>query len=808
VNIAVDPKKLFKHLPQNLAEILHEGLGVLDADEYFVFVNQGFCDILGYSRKELIGKSIFDILSEEDVPKLQRETSRRRKGRSSKYEIRLRHKRGRILDIKVSASPLIDERGAYAGAVGLILDVTKQKQVEARLEAQSRRLQDLVKQRTAKLALANEKLQHEVKGRKAVETTLRRSEKKYRSLFDNMLEGVFQTAPNGDILSANPALVKMLGYRSEKELCNRFKAQDLYVDPKQREEAVRLLEQEGQLWHKEVILRRKNGDVIWVAETSRAVHGETGDISHYEGILIDISERKAAEEALRDSEEKFRNLVERAKDGITIVQNGLLVYVNPCLSGMLDIPISRLTGASFAQFIHPDDIALVKDRYRRRMSGEDVASIYQISLLHRTGRPLVVELNAEVVTYGGQPADLVIVRDITARRHLEQDRLQLQARIQHAQKLESLGVLAGGIAHDFNNLLMGILGNASLASKYTAEPQQIRRFIEKIETSAQRAAELTNQLLAYSGKGKFVVQAVNLSDVVREMGELLRVTIPKKVTLRTDLEDDLPAIEADISQMRQIIMNLIVNASEAIGEVTGRVTIRTGTTDVDRAYLAQTYLNEDLPEGRYVFLEVSDSGSGMEEETLQKIFDPFFTTKFKGRGLGLAAVLGIVRGHGGAIKVYSEPGEGSAVKVVFPVRPVEGPPSKKKTTHRKIRLEGKTALVVDDEDAVRDVAEQMLRRIGMRVVAAADGRQGVEAYRRHRKEISVVLLDTTMPEMNGEEVFRALRRLQPDVKVVLTSGYNEQEATSRFVGKGLAGFIQKPYTLEDLTRTIQELFKS
>jgi CheY-like chemotaxis protein len=368
-----------------------------------------------------------------------------------------------------------------------------------------------------------------------------------------------------------------------------------------------------------------------------------------------------------------------------------------------------------------------------------------------------------------------------------------------------LGVLAGGIAHDFNNLLMAILGNADLALLSLSPISPARNNIEEIVKASQRAADLCRQMLAYSGRGRFVVGRYDLSEIVQEMANMLQVSVSKKATLRYRFDRDLPPVEADATQLRQVVMNLITNASDALGDASGVIEVSSGVMECDRAYLSESYLDDKLPEGRYVYLEISDTGCGMDAETRSRIFDPFFTTKFMGRGLGLAAVLGIVRGHKGAIKVYSEPGQGTTIKILLPA--VEWTPADRVQIAEQSKLppSGGTVLLVDDDQSVLDVASSMLERLGFAVLTASDGQEGLEVFRERAAEIDCVLLDLTMPRLSGEEVFREMRRIQSDVRVILSSGYNEQEVTQRFVGKGLAGFVQKPYTLAKLQEILRRV---
>jgi signal transduction histidine kinase len=392
------------------------------------------------------------------------------------------------------------------------------------------------------------------------------------------------------------------------------------------------------------------------------------------------------------------------------------------------------------------------------------------------------------------------MRDITEQRSLENQ-------LRHAQKLESLGVLAGGIAHDFNNLLVGMLGYAGLALTKLPAESVARGYVEKIESSARRAAELTNQMLAYSGKGAFVVRPLDLSRLVEDVGRLLAASISKKAVLRYDCAHDLPPVVGDAAQLHQVVMNLITNASDALGDQPGVITLKTGAGRPDREYLAQTYINDELPTGLYVCIEVSDTGCGMDRETLGRIFDPFFSTKFAGRGLGLAAVLGIVRGHKGAVKVYSEVGQGTTFKILFPAEEVEKdalePQGRPKDTMLDVWRGHGLVLIADDEEIARSMAKEVLTEYGFSVVTAENGREAVEVFRTRAQDLVAVLLDLTMPVMNGQEAFEEIQQIRAEVPVVLSSGYTEQDVAGRFTGARPAAFIQKPYVHTELAQKLR-----
>jgi signal transduction histidine kinase/CheY-like chemotaxis protein len=389
----------------------------------------------------------------------------------------------------------------------------------------------------------------------------------------------------------------------------------------------------------------------------------------------------------------------------------------------------------------------------------------------------------------------LFIRDVTERKRFNEQ-------LRQTQKLESLGVLAGGVAHDYNNLLVGILGNSSLAAEALARAHPARALLEDVVTTAERAAGLTRQLLAYAGKGRFVIEPLDLSSLVEEITLLVQTSIPRNVQLRLDLAKELPPIEADAGQMQQLFMNLVINGAEAIGDRPGTVTVATGQIDVDEPYLRTMLLQTEITPGPYVFAEVQDTGCGMDERTIAKIFDPFFTTKFTGRGLGLAAALGIVRGHKGTMKVYSTPGRGTTFKLLFPAALGKTVTREKLAADQDLQGQARV-LVVDDEETVRRTAKNTLERYGYSVVLAENGQQALELVRQSPLTFDLVLLDLTMPVLSGEDTLRELRKIRPALPVILSSGFNEVEAIRRFQGKSLAGFVQKPYTAATLAQRVK-----
>lgn len=516
----------------------------------------------------------------------------------------------------------------------------------------------------------------------------------------------------------------------------------------------------------------------------------------------EIANREKVEQALNLQKAQAQQYLDVA--GVILVlldHSGRVVLINRMGCDVLGRSEGEILGVDwFEAFVPAGDREALRADFARRVAAQtDAANPFEYAVLDFAGRRRTISWRHVLVRddQGNVVGTLSSGSDVTERR-------QMEAQILHAQKLESLGILAGGIAHDFNNILTAVLGHADLALRELAPVSPARGNLHEIATAARRAADLCRQLLAYSGKGRFVVEPIDLSALIGEMTHLIEVSISKKVSLRRHFAPNLPAVDGDATQLRQIVMNLITNASEAIGEAGGEILVTTDSMVCDEAYLQSAQITDRLPAGRYVTIEVSDDGCGMDAGLLERIFDPFFSTKFAGRGLGLAAVLGIVRGHKGGVKVYSEPGQGTTFKVFLPASVSQPrPPESPRDADAQWRGQG-TVLIVDDEECVRTLGREMLTRMGFSVLLAEDGRGGLEVFARERERIVCVVLDLTMPKMDGEEAFRLLRAACPDVRVILCSGYNEQDVTQRFVGKGLAGFIQKPFEYATLAARLRE----
>ncbi len=537
----------------------------------------------------------------------------------------------------------------------------------------------------------------------------------------------------------------------------------------------------------------------------------------------DISERKRAQQALNDSEARFRALVENSVEAIVLLDadTGCFVDVNSQAEKLYGIPREELLkigpGDVSPEFQPDGQPSMIKASAKIATAASGKAPSFLWTHMNLdTGESIPCEVHLVRLPHSSRTLLRGSVYDISSRLQMEEERLQLERQVQHAQKLESLGVMAGGIAHDFNNLLMSIMGNADLARGRVAEDSEVAGHLNEIERASRRAADLARQMLAYSGKGRFVTEAINANELIREMAELLGVSVSKKATLELDLAEDLPAFEGDVTQIRQVVMNLITNASEAIGDAEGRIRLRTGLKHCDRSFLRKVAENfgqgagVELVEGTYLFFEISDTGEGMDAKTIERIFDPFFTTKFTGRGLGLSAVLGIIRGHRGLVKLKSAPGRGTTFRVYLPVlenasAAADPAPA---VTQNSDSANGGLVLFADDETMVREVGTHMLRRLGYEVLPACDGKEAFDLYLEHRDRVRLVLLDLTMPRLSGDEVFRKIRENDSKVPILLCSGYTEHDSSRRFADMGLDGFLEKPFSLSGLKLALEEALSS
>jgi PAS domain S-box-containing protein len=765
-----DPRELAKALGELekrhrlVVEHAREGFWIIDEDAKTTFVNTRMAEMLGYTRDEMMGMPLHAFMDEKGKRLSERNLERRRQGIEEQHDFEFMRKDGCRIYTSLETAPILDESGTYTGAMAFVFDVTKQREVR-----------------------------HEVRNLAAI--------------VESIGDAVVSARLDGRILSWNRGAERLFGYSEEEALSMTFP--DLSppaVRAEGRELVQRVVAGEHVVVHDTVRMTKAGLEVPVSITLSPLFAGGDMPIG-IAAVVRDISERLQAQRSLKAANRLLTSIIESAGEGI-FVKDAELRYqlINRRAARMMGLEPEAIIGKTDDDLAAPWvtsstralDAKVLRERRghseERTFVGPDETDHWVVE----TKTPLFDAENvAEVSGIVG------VVRDVTAQRQAAEERQALEAQMLKVQKLESLGLLAGGIAHDFNNLLVAILGNADLAAMELPKASPVQEDLAAIITASRRASELCRQLLAYAGRGRFVIKRMELSGAVQEISALLGLSLSKQAILQLDLAESPVLVEVDVTQLRQVIMNLITNASEAIGDDRGVIRVTTGAARVDRAYLESCVGVPEIAEGTYAYVEVSDTGVGMSRDTIDKIFDPFFTSKFTGRGLGLAAVLGIVRGHDGAIRVYSEPGEGSSFKVLLPV---VGAAAEATCDDAPALLEtGKGAvLVIDDDSSVLHFASRALKRAGYEPITAGSGEEGVERYRAEGTRVVAVLLDMTMPGMDGRATFSELRKLDAGVRVVLSSGFNEQETTSKLAGRGLAGFLPKPYSVQDLMACLRE----
>ncbi len=532
---------------------------------------------------------------------------------------------------------------------------------------------------------------------------------------------------------------------------------------------------------------------------------DAGSQAALEALEQERAERQRAEAALAEAH-SYRQIFDLATDMIVVqdIETGAVIDINE--------ETSRATGYTREELIEmgvagwsPTGPEYSPVRAAAHMSAavRGEPQLFEWAFVDRTGVLHPTEVHLRRVDLDGTPRLLAVVRDITDRKRREQERRDIERRLTEARKLESLGVLAGGIAHDFNNLLMGVLGNATLALGQLDREAPGRTELREIERTARQMADLAQQMLAYSGRGRFVVEHVDIEDTVRRALPLLESMLPRDARLETEVTSGECRMRGDAGQIRQVLLNLVKNAAEALREGGGTVRVSTSALDPGEAADVESMAEWTPPSGRCCCLEVSDDGQGLPRQVRRRIFEPFYSTRPGGRGLGLSAVLGIVRGHDGTITIDSEPGRGTRVRVFFPLEEarlradlISGP--------QPLPFQGEgTVLVVDDEPVVRNTVSRFAERMGLRALAADGGPEAIRIFTERADSIDLVLLDMSMPGMDGRETLVELRAIRPDVPVLLSSGYSEEEALSVFEEVQLAGFLQKPYSIDQLASTLR-----
>jgi len=644
---------------------------------------------------------------------------------------------------------------------------------------------------------------------------LRQSEQMLKAVVEQSTIAILRCGLDGRILDSNPAARTLLDRSADtlKQLALR----DL-MSPHEWEsesETIRtLLDRRvaGSRFQKRLL--RADGSFIEADIVLSAIRDAGGNPVFVTVAIADITEQVEAQRALHESETEFRQLFTQMLSGCAeheiIVDadgkpvNYRFLKVNPAFERLTGWKADDVVGKTILE-VEPDIEPVWIERYGHvALTGEPI-TFDQVS--EALGKHFAVS------AYSPRKGRFaVIFRDVTAERCAAEQQRMADLQLQQAQKLESLGVLAGGIAHDFNNLLMAILGNADLALTEIPAGHPGHRELEEIESASRRASELCRQMLAYAGKGRLKPEPLNICDLIRDMAGMLQVSVSKTVILHDELDPATPPIKADATQLRQVVLNLVTNASEAIGSRSGMIRIRTGAQACTAEDLEQAVATETIPlPGLYSYVEVRDTGEGMDAETCRRVCEPFFTTRFTGRGLGMSAVLGIVRSHNGALIIRSRPGHGTVVRALFPALApdaIAAGPGRMRPRQRPAQPHKGLILLVDDDESIRAIGKRMLERNGFSVLLAHDGREAVERFTERQADIRCVVMDLTMPHMNGNEAMQAMRAIRKDVIVILSSGYNEEEFNAQYDGARPDEFIQKPYRAEQLLACIDAALES
>ena len=685
----------------------------------------------------------------------------------------------------------------------------REKEAEAELRSSKEVLEQRVAERTAELSLANRQLTTELAQRERAEQRLRQGRNMLAQIIDTIPQSVFWKDRDCVYLGCNTVFALAAGFELPGGLVGKT---DFDLPwPAGEARAYRsddnaVMQSNSPKHHIVEQLQHADGSRHWVDSSKIPLCNESGEVYGVLGVSENITQRKSVEDSRNKALAFIESLLNASPTGILVYEgkSGNCVMANQSVAALVGGSAQGLLDQNFREIGSWREAGI--DLLAESVLADGVTLQVEKSFRTSFGKSVDLDCFLSRFEVDAEAHLMFMTVDVSQRKRLEQENRLIEAQMLHVQKLESLGVLAGGIAHDFNNILMVVLGNADLALMRVAPESPARENLVQIELAAGRAADLARQMLAYSGKGRFVIESLGLTAIVEEMAHMLEVSISKKVELRYNFAPGLPAVSGDATQLRQVILNLVINASEAIGDDSGVIAISTGVRECDRAYLSDSCIDDRLAEGLYLSLEITDTGCGIGQEILKKIFDPFFTTKFTGRGLGMAAVLGIVRGHKGAVKVDSAKGKGTRFTLLLPALPREAEPQSRGAAAGGVLLGSGTVLLVDDEEAIRALGKDMLQALGFQVLTACNGREALDVFGRNQDKIVCVLLDLTMPCMDGEQTYRELRRLNPALRVIISSGYNEREVTQKFAGAGLAGFIQKPYTVAEMSRKLREVF--
>ena len=640
----------------------------------------------------------------------------------------------------------------------------------------------------------NEMLQAEITERKLAERELL----KLRLGIELSNEAIFITDINGTIVYVNPAFEKIYGYGREEALGKT---------PRILKSGVLSQEVYKQFWDTllakkvmtgELINKTKDERLLSIEGSANPILDKDGNITGFLAIQHDITERKRTMEALQQSEEKYHTLIDNIQDGVFIIQDAKMQFVNKAFAKLCGCTVEEVMGREFTELVAPEDLEMVADRYHRRQAGEDVPREYEFRVLHKDGRTrILVNMNVGLITYRGRVASMGTVKDITEKRKLESQLLR-------SQRMESIGTLASGIAHDINNVLTPIMLSQELLQERLTD-EECRRLLNIIERNTQRGANLMKQVQSFAKGVEGERNVLQVVPIISEIREIVEETFSRSIEIRINIPKDLWTISGDATQLYQVIMNLCVNARDAMLD-SGILSISAENLLIDEDYAR---MNSEAKIGPYIVITVSDTGTGISPEVMDRIFEPFFTTKEhgKGTGLGLSISHGIVKSHGGFITVYSEIGKGTAFKVYLPAITTTETLKAQENHHELPAGHGESILVVDDEDQIVEITKKILEKHGYKVITANDGNEAIALYSQRREKIKLVLMDMMMPVMDGSASIVEIRKISPEVRIIAVSGLTEKDKLVEVADHANA-FLSKPYNTEKLLKTIHEVLST
>jgi PAS domain S-box-containing protein len=744
---------------RHLFDMLPYGAEVIDKKGTILNCNPNTVRILGYERDELIGMNVINLFDTASINTFHLSFSNIMNGNIDQTDIKMVRKNGRKIDVIRMGQPIYSIDGKIEKILAVSVDITERKQAEKALQE---------------------------------------SEEKYKSLTNNLKIGVYRSTigSEGVFVEVNPAIVKMFGFNNREDFL-KTKVKDLYNNPHDREAFVEKILKTGTVKNEELQLQKKSGALFIASVSTVAARDTKGDITHFDGIIEDISERKRVEAVIIAKEEKYRTLLESNPDPVVVYDiEGKVIYFNPSFTHVFGWALEDCLGKKMGAFVPETEWPKTKKMIKKVREGERFSGI-ETHRYNKNGKIIPVSISGAIYkNKNGNPIGSVInLRDISNQKKME-------AQLQQSQKMESIGTLAGGIAHDFNNILFPIIGYSEMLLADTSEDSPFRAGLNQIYTGALRASGLVKQILTFSRQESGQLKLIKIQPTINEALKLIRSIIPTTINIKQNIQADCDAIKADPTQIHQVIMNLATNAYHAMDEIGGEITIKLKKVELEEP----DSFDPDIKPGSYACLSISDTGKGMNDKLIEKIFDPFFTTKetSKGTGMGLSVVHGIVKNMKGTIKVYSEPDKGSEFQVYLPLAEAV---QEQHVTYAKTLIQGGTEhiLFVDDEKAIIEMEQNMLQRLGYKVTSRSSSIEALEVFRAAPHKFDLVITDMAMPNMSGDKLSIELNKILPGIPILLCTGFSETISEEKAASLGISGFLLKPIVMKDLFHKIREV---